>query len=260
MIRTSRNIFAGVRRGISILEVLVSLAIVLTLMAVVLPWTFEWLGGRELDNAEDSLAMHMMMARAAAREEGRPIEVIAQFGSLDGSSDGGVGGSVDGRFGGSVEARWMNLDDATTPLDVLDGAVFGAVSPGASDPDSIQADWARFELPSGIRIAMKPAPDASDADEDATDVGRNDSRNDGTSKAAHALGSDEFDAPQQSQTLAIFLPDGTVIVAPIFMLQTNAGVARAMRVDRVTGRPRSVATETVGEKFPTVRPDFDPAD
>ena len=45
-----------------------------------------------------------------------------------------------------------------------------------------------------------------------------------------------------------------------FMLQTNAGVARAMRVDRVTGRPRSVATETVGEKFPTVRPDFDPAD
>ena len=51
----------------------------LAIAAIVIPWTTGWLGGRELDNAEDNLAMQMIMARAAAREEGRPVEVVAEY-------------------------------------------------------------------------------------------------------------------------------------------------------------------------------------
>ncbi len=259
MTRMTRTITAGVRRGISMIEVLVALAIVIALMAVVLPWTFEWLGSRELDHAEDRLAMHMMMARAAAREEGRPIEVIAEVGSLT----------------GSVHARWMNLDDgdaesARSGLDSLDGAVFGAASPDALDPDSIEADWARFEFPAGIRIAFDGSV-GTDVDADTDSASSFDEASDDET-AFDGVDADASDAlaaegnggnASASQTLAIFLPDGTVIVAPIFMLQTDAGVARAMRVDRVTGRPRAVPTVAIEPQdgaHPTVRPEFDPAD
>ena len=66
-----KSIFARTRRGVSLLELLIGLGILLAISAIVIPWTTGWLGTRELDNAEDGLTMQMMMARAAARE-GRP--------------------------------------------------------------------------------------------------------------------------------------------------------------------------------------------
>jgi hypothetical protein len=61
------------------------------------------------------------------------------------------------------------------------------------------------------------------------------------------------------QTLALFLPDGTVLTAPIFMLRTDAGVARSMRVDRATGRARVVeqSKRPANELEEFVRPEFD---
>ena len=46
--------------GLSLVEILVSLAILVVIGAVVVPWSIQWLGGRELDNAEDQLAMQMI--------------------------------------------------------------------------------------------------------------------------------------------------------------------------------------------------------
>jgi type II secretory pathway pseudopilin PulG len=198
---TSARARSGLHRrlgGLSLVEILVSLAILVVIGAVVVPWSIQWLGGRELDNAEDQLAMQMMMARAAAREEGRPVEVVAN-----------------GERG--VEARWMQSED------LLDEGGIDASGASRADTDeggfdAIRAQWALLDLPSGVRIQMT----------------------DGAARSERDGASLPGEAASLPQTLAIFLPDGTAILAPIFMLRTDGGMARAMRVDRATGRPREV--------------------
>lgn len=207
VVRT-RGALRRARAGLSIIELLIAIGVVLALAAVVAPWTMGWLGTRELDNAEDNLTMQMMMARAAAREEGRPVEVVAQ---RDGASS-------------TVNARWMLAredggDDAFERSGPRDGD---------QSPSSINAPWARVRLPHGISVA-------------GDGVGRADEPRSGDAGSDHGV----------PQTLAIFLPDGTVFFAPIFMLRTDAGSLRTMRVDHATGVPQQVER---------VRPDFEGAD
>lgn len=200
------------RAGLSLIELLIAIGVVLAVAAIVVPWTMGWLGTRELDNAEDNLTMQMMMARAAAREEGRPVEVVAQ---RDGASS-------------TVNARWMLARE--------DGGddEFERSGPRESDksPSSINAPWARVRLPHGISVAGESA-------------GRT---GQGKSGGSGGGGGVEGGVPQ---TLAIFLPDGTVFFAPIFMLRTDAGSLRTMRVDHATGVPQQVER---------VRPDFEDTD
>lgn len=247
--RTSCPASSRFRKGASLLEVLVALGIVVAISAVVVPWSFGWLGGRELDSAEDRLAMQLMMARAAAREKGRPVEIVA------------------GSRG--VEARW--LEDASE--ESYDGEADGRAdgrslfreSPesGRGFRASINAEWAVFELPDGVAIDLAQSSDADGADvPDATDLDRVAS----DSKAAGARGSANGGAGGGSdgapQTLAIFLPDGTVIMAPVFLIRTDAGAVRRMRIDAATGRPKAVESMPVpatGFDRPEFDSDFVPA-
>ncbi|MEY5061782.1 MAG: hypothetical protein RIS45_1703 [Planctomycetota bacterium] len=216
-----RTFSTRVRRGLSIVELLVAIGVVLAIAAMVIPWTAGWLGGRELDNAEDNLTMQMMMARAAAREEGRPVEVIAEF---DGVSS-------------RVKARWMESgDDAgltrSGPRDEVDGA---------SDDDvdsSIDANWASVRLPHGVRVALGLAADR---------------------EASAKQPADDADLlpSARGETIAIFLPDGTVFFAPVFMLRTDAGSLRAMKVDRATGVPQAVEQAPVQANQNRERPEFE---
>jgi len=217
------------RRGVSLLEMLVAIGVVIAVAAVVIPWSAGWLGGRELDNAEDNLAMQMVMARAAAREEGRPVEVVAD-------STGGAS---------RVRARWMSGNDDGRDGDFErsarpDGAdAFGAGSQAFSQP-WINASWANLNLPHGVRVAL--GLESSDALPEPAVGGESDESLDGTTGG---------------QTLAIFLPDGTVFFAPVFMLRTDAGSLRAMKVDRATGVPQAVEHAPVPSTGDAERPEFD---
>lgn len=215
----SRRFSARTRRGVSLIELLVGIGIVLAVAAVVIPWTAGWLGGRELDHAEDGLAMQMVMARAAAREEGRPVEVVAE---RDGA-------------GSRVKARWMSHDDE-------DADRSEAVGNG-----SIDASWASMRLPQGVRVALgiETAFDTSPSlDAPASFSGE-------SLAEAEEIGA-------RGQTLAIFLPDGTVFFAPIFMLRTDAGSLRTMQVNRANGVPQQVVDERpAGEDDPDRDADHD---
>ncbi len=217
------------RRGISLIELLLAIGIVLAIAALVIPWTAGWLGSRELDNAEDGLTLQFMRARAAAREGGRPVQVIAK-------SD---------ESGNFVQASYVANGGEEEPFD--------GVSLAASDSDSdanllrpINADWASMKLPSGVCIALSGTDGSSDGDD-----------------MNEELGSAEDDVPPpavgaEGQTLAIFLPDGSVFFAPIFMLRTDAGSLRAMKVDRATGVPQAVQAKTPASDANNVeRPEFD---
>ncbi len=256
----SNSAITTLRRGFSILELFVVMAIMVVIGTVVVPWGMGWLGGRELDAAEDSIAMQLMMARAAAREEGRPIEVISSG-------------------AGTVHARWMS--DAVEESDEFDGAASMApheASPSraandrrdsqlfsseAGDRDSelsIIEAWARFDLPPGVSIActgdeLDSAENAalqSSALDEPNTHDRATAMRDATSATDDEATGESTSAPQ---TLAIFLPDGTAIVAPIFMLRTDAGLARTLKVDRTTGRPRSVVAPATSDE--ATRKEFD---
>jgi len=225
----SRSISSRIRRGVSLIELLVGIGIVLAIAAIVIPWTAGWLGGRELDNAEDGLAMQMVMARAAAREEGRPVEVIAE-------SDG---------TGSRIKARWMARgEDAGRSGSGYDSGYESGGPRSSARTDSgvetsINANWASMRLPQGVRIAlgMEPAlgtsrsPGIEADDSEAVRSGADAFETDGFETGA--LGA-------RGQTLAIFLPDGTVFFAPVFMLRTDAGSARTMQVNRANGVPQQV--------------------
>jgi prepilin-type N-terminal cleavage/methylation domain-containing protein len=217
------------RRGVSLLEVMVALAIVIATAALVLPWTAGWLGDRELDQAEDQLAMQFLMARAAAREQGRPVEVVVD------DDESGV------RNAGSIEARWMSPavvpgDDDAGDGDQGEESFLGFA--GADDtPSAIKATWARFELPRGVRVNLD-----GDGAEGDVDRGESSARDRVVSRDGVAeQGPAEKRAGIGSQTLAIFLPDGTAVFAPIFLLSTDAGAIRALQVDSITGKTKPVA-------------------
>jgi type II secretory pathway pseudopilin PulG len=211
------------RRGLSIVEILVAIGIVVAISAVAVPWTLGWLGSRELDDAGDRIAMQMLMARAAAREEGRAVEVVAS--------------DTDGQR--SIEARWIDL----SAIDEGEGVSRGDFLTKDGFPQSsIDAEWASFSLPNGMSLAV----DATNDDE-SSDASSEDGTNEDTEGSV------------AGKTLALFLPDGTVLTAPIFMLRTDAGIARSMRVDRATGRARVVeeSKRPANELEEFVRPEFD---
>ena len=216
-----KTISSRVRRGLSLIELLIAIGVVLAIAAVVIPWTAGWLGGRELDNASDNLVMQMMMARAAAREEGRPVEVVAEF---DGSSS-------------RVKARWMESGDGS------DDGLASSGPEGEQLDSSIDASWASVKLPHGVKVDSGVAEKSG-----------------GAESAGSPRGSDEAMAPgtdaARGQTLAIFLPDGTVFFAPVFMLRTDAGSLRAMKVDRATGVPQTIE-RAVAPTSEAERPEFD---
>ena len=136
-----QSISRRVRRGVSLIELLIAIGVVLAIAAIVIPWTAGWLGGRELDNAEDNLTMQMMMARAAAREEGRPVQVVVQ----------NEGGSS------RVKACWMSGGDLGGNLAGNPGANDGFERSGRRDEaasSSINAPWATMQLPHGVRVAL----------------------------------------------------------------------------------------------------------
>ena len=59
-----------------------------------------------------------------------------------------------------------------------------------------------------------------------------------------------------TRTVALFLPDGTALIAPTLVLAMQGGTARSLSIDPVTGRPRRADVVRVVDD--TDRPEFEP--
>ena len=106
-------------RGLTLLELLISIAIVIGIGAIALPYTFQAFERRESAAAIDHLAMQVLLARALAREDGVPLALMVDS------------------TGRRLEVRTI---DPRAPLEPL---------PAEAPP---MASWRRLLLPEGISI------------------------------------------------------------------------------------------------------------
>lgn len=196
-------------RGLTLIEVLVALGLVLALAALVLPLT-TWmsrLGG--LESTRDDIEAILLQARATARFDGRPVEVRLE--------------------GDRLLARWF---DPAAEIDTLTFEFPEGVEPPpleeatwAAEPDVLPEPWARRRLAPGIEATDLETHRAALENENI----------DPSFPAEDPLTPDEA-AP--SHRLAVMLPDGGALVAPPLVFSDGEGAAFMLEVDPWTARPR----------------------
>jgi len=229
---------ASARRGLSLLEVLVALAIVVALAGIALPWVASRLEARLLPESASRLSAFLMLARAESMSSGRVVAVRLERGDsgtrlvaehLDPAAiDLGRAGE-----GGSTEQ-----DD----LDAIALAVGEEDEASASTP--IAAGWARLDLDPAL--GLRRISSAPRAEFDEPDAGT-DSDPDVEQDPFEAIESEE-EGEDLPSMLALFLPDGSNLLAASWWLEQETSPEdpprrRRLDLDDPTGLPRWASPE-----------------
>lgn len=189
-----------VSRGLTLIEILVALGIVVALAALVLP-TLSWMSRfRPLDTACEDVQALYLRARAHAAVNGRPVQITLS------------------RF--DLEADWFEVE--TFSLD--DSDVPGDVDADASKTALPLATWSRVGLQDDVRYQPRSRVLSAASEESSSWSGS------GPSDPAFE------DVIDTAVLLAILLPDGTVISREQLVLSDETGRTRSILIDELTGR------------------------
>jgi hypothetical protein len=218
------------RRGLTLLEILLALALIVALGAISLPPVLRQLDERAFDAAGTVALEQLLIARAEAQTTGEPVVVLAssrparivvrRFPAGRRLLD--EGGSRDEREEGGL----ARLDERDA-----DGL--------EDEADVIAEGWAERDLPRGVRIDRHPDPALWGGEDE--------------------IGFDEraFDVPDRDADrpirLAVFLPDGSALLTePAWLFDAGGRLAR-LTVNAWTGLPDV-------ERFADVPPPEDEAE
>ena len=216
-----------IRRGSSLLEVIVALVLVVAIGALVLPAFGPRLELARFDHAVDGVTSVVMLARARAQETGRPQAVVWRPGDrvlaveaadATGSASEFAGG------GGAASSRGPNA----TPMGEL------ADAQGVSSPAS---RWS-VALDEGLELAAV-------ADDTGSDVGAKGSNR-----------NSRFDDPASlgPVRLALTFADGTVASEP-FVLTARNGRRATFRINPWTGQATVDVDVASSDEEATAAPD-----
>lgn len=196
------------RRGVTLLELLLAIALVLAVGALVMPALVDRLGERAFESSAEIVRSQLLLARAHAQATGEPVEV---------------------RFEPEpprVAARWFEPDPGSLelPEDDAGGPGLQAASadlPSADEdeaPDAlvIPEPWADRLLADGVRITDRP---------DVVD---------GAAEQPVASGQDETLRPIR---IALYMPDGSAVLAEPVWFHDDHGRRGRLTVNRWTGLP-----------------------
>jgi prepilin-type N-terminal cleavage/methylation domain-containing protein len=135
-------------RGFTIVELLLTLAILVTLAAMIVPAFGNLLADRQIARAGDQLRVEMMHARLSAMRSGRTYLLQMRLGSNE------------------IRIRpWVDMNDMTESLDQTGGSsallMGGTVMGGAMQNVDVEQDTRQVELPevvtvSDVRVASSP--------------------------------------------------------------------------------------------------------
>lgn len=199
-----------VRAGLSLFEVLVAIGILVALAAVSLPWAWSRLAARDLPESAETITALLMLARAEAMSTGRLVEVRVRRGEADASIPNP-----------SMEVRSSYLDPDRLSFEEgsaaeLDEAFEFADADQDAPTSRIGASWSRRRLPAGI--GLRPIESGSRREFDVPEF----------DAAVEFAGSDLIEALDEPERLdvgpldraiAIFLPDGSNILAGMWWLE-----------------------------------------
>ena len=184
------------RHGLTLIEVLIALGLVLALTALVLP-TASWvLRMGALDSARDGVEATLLQARAQAKITGRSIAVKL----------------VDDR----IVAEWFAPDDSVA--DQSDSSVLQT-----EGGQLIEGSWAQRRIPQGIEVlALATYREKMDALN--SPLGNTDEDSDQPLDSSPGM------------RVAVFLPDGGALVGTPVVLVGERGDALLLSIDPWTGR------------------------
>jgi len=240
------------RLGLSLLELLVAIAIVAAIAAVALPWTWNRLNRATLPETADRIAAVLLLARAEAMRSGRLVEVRVE--PIDAAGDPGDSGDlVDlGRPGSArirLRARYFDpeaLEAAPFREDPIEGDLASVLEPAMGEDASMEAfgvgdgtgenrpatdliagSWAVLELSEDLRL--RPDLDRP-REEFVGDAGGRAADGPPAIDPTFADLADlaaEFDPmqadaesePMAARPMAIFLPDGSNVLAGSWWLE-----------------------------------------
>jgi prepilin-type N-terminal cleavage/methylation domain-containing protein len=216
-------------RGLTLIELMIALGLVLALSAIVLPISSWLLRIGVLEGARDGVEAILLQSRARARLEGRAIEV--RF--------------VDGR----LEARWFDPtawlqddDDFSSDRSI---EVFDFEE--GEDSRMILEGWARRRLPPEVDLRLL---DAYLLERDSYQVGMPEET------VLSPIGALDPAGPPPIR-IAVFLPDGGALQGESLVLSMEDAPPLQLEVDPWTARPviEPVPIELLAGEFPEDEPD-----
>ncbi|MCP3904422.1 MAG: hypothetical protein GY715_12410 [Planctomycetes bacterium] len=195
------------RRALTLLEVLIVIGLLGALFALALPNIVSSLDERAFEAAAEMTTSHLLLARAEAQGSARAIEVRYEPDEP------------------RLEARPFEIDEALVPAadergsdDAETREVIGASDDG---PSILPEAWAYRPLPDGVHLSLNPpeTPDEIDPLADAFDD------------------EPENDEPAGAFLLAVYLPDGSVLLGDEVWIRGAGGRAGRLTVNAWTGLP-----------------------
>lgn len=255
------------RRGLTLLEILIALAIVLSISAIVVPLSLNELDRRTFEAAADAVEGHLLLARAEAQTAGRAIEVVYDPESREliarwfGSPPPGTGTdpSTPAAAARPALGRPATLDD-----------LFGAgADAGDDEREPIAMSWSQRQLPGRVEIDREPPPSDDDwmfLDDPSAGPGMS-----GTTMPTEQDMLSRLDSPfapgaaPAMMRIAIYMPDGSALVTQPAWLFDDHDRASQLTIGAWTGlpqwrerRPRTTASlveEDAARDAPATPPD-----
>jgi prepilin-type N-terminal cleavage/methylation domain-containing protein len=245
------------RRGLTLLEVLIALTLVVALGAIAFPMLVDRLPGREFAAASEMLVQQCGLARAHAQREGIIVElvhdpetgrVMARRSALNDAVGLGAGRD-DAGFGDAISAGTAAGQGgmAGEAEDGEDEKIFEGdwVEDDEGEDRVIAAGWATYRLSDRMRLSLEAPPE--DAFGEGMDGGESVAaleaqiRTDLESAEARAMA--ELMGAEQPFRIAAFLPDGSALIARPTWLIDDGGRAGVVTIDGWTGQAKFVKRE-----------------
>lgn len=209
------------RRGLTLLELLIAIGLVVALGALVFPTMMGRQRQRTFDSTIQIIRDQLLLARAHAQATGVPVEVMYCSEAP------------------RVEARMFRPERAASRFGDADGSA--AMLDFSEEPDEdllIPEGWAYRHLAEGVQITKTPPQELQHGYDDSfgsfdDDLG---------AYFDDASASLVPDQPPRTIRLAVFLPDGSALLGEGVWVVDNDGRARRIEVNPWTGLPIFDAT------------------
>jgi prepilin-type N-terminal cleavage/methylation domain-containing protein len=207
------------RRGLTLLELLIVLGLLVALAAIAIPSLQGLLEKQSFELAVESTQQQLLLARAHAQATGQPVEIRWRAES------------------NAVEAR--SFDPAaesasdSSQTGQADSEMAGIEGPG--DPLQLES-WATIELPRGVTIRARPPSQVLAGDSDETSSTTLELLADSSESET---ADNEVEAPEFVDIqLAVMTPDGGAMVGNDVWFADDAGRAGKLVINPMTGAGR----------------------